>query len=69
MRATLAQYTNDIVSLTVMALMSIAFIAGQAGAAQHVASEVNDVDVAHVLVIDANLDFRQENLNFRQEGE
>ena len=69
MRATLAQYTNDIVGLTIMALMSIAFIAGQAGAVQHVASEVNDVDVAHVLVIDANLDFRQENLNFRQEGE
>ncbi len=60
MRATLAQYKNDIVSLTIMALMSIAFIAAQAGAAQHVASEVNDVDAAHVLVIDADLNFRQE---------
>ncbi len=58
MRATLAHYTNDIVSLLVMALMSIALIAGQAGAAQHVASE--QTAAAQVLVIDVDLKFRQE---------
>jgi len=66
MRATLAHYTNDIVSLLVMALMSIALIAGQAGqagqagAAQHVASEQTDGAAAQVLVIDVDLKFRQE---------
>ncbi len=60
MRATLAHYTNDIVSLLVMALMSIALIAGQAGAAQHAASEQTDGAAAQVLVIDVDLKFRQE---------
>ena len=59
MRATLAHYTNDIVSLLVMALMSIALIAGQAGAAQHVASE-QTAAAAQVLVINVDLKFRQE---------
>ena len=39
MRASLAQYTNEFVSLAIMALMAIALIAGQAGAAQHTVSE------------------------------
>ena len=32
MRSSIAQYLNEIVSLTIMALMCIALIAGQAGA-------------------------------------
>ena len=60
MRATLAHYKNDIVSLLVMALMSIALIAGQAGAAQHAASVQAGGDAAHVLVINVDLKFRQE---------
>jgi hypothetical protein len=60
MRATLAQYTNDIVSLTVMALMSIALVAGQVGAAEHIASEPTGSDILHVLQIDIDLSFRQE---------
>ena len=34
MRSTIAQYLNEIVSLTVLGLMCIALVAGQAGAAQ-----------------------------------
>jgi len=60
MRATLAQYTNEFVSLTVMALLSIALIAGQADATQRVASESTEGDAARVLVIDVDLSFRQE---------
>ncbi len=62
MRARLAQYSNELVSLTIMALMSIALIAGQAGTAQAAADEPT-VDVTeHVLVVD--IDFRS-----RHEGE
>ena len=32
MRSPIAQYLNEIVSLTIMALMLLAFVAGQAGA-------------------------------------
>lgn len=32
MRSSIAQYLNEIVSLTILALMCIAFVAGQAGA-------------------------------------
>ncbi len=32
MRSSIAQYTNELVSLTIMALMFVAFIAGQAAA-------------------------------------
>jgi len=60
MRATLAQYTNDIVSLTIMALMSIALVAGQVGAAEHIASEPTGSDIEYVLQIDIDLSFRQE---------
>jgi len=60
MRATLAQYTNDIVSLTVLALLSIALIAGQADATQRVARESTEGDAARVLVIDVDHRFRQE---------
>ncbi len=60
MRATLAQYTNEFVSLSILALMSIAFIAGQAGAAQHKASEPAASDIEHVRVVDVNPGFRQE---------
>jgi hypothetical protein len=59
MRATLAQYTNDIVSLTILVLMAIALIAAQAGAAQHQASEPAASDIEHVLVIDVDFSFRQ----------
>ncbi len=62
MRARLAQYSNEFVSLTVMALMSIALIAGQAGAAQAPAAEPTVEVTEHVLVVD--IDFRS-----RHEGE
>jgi hypothetical protein len=62
MRARLAQYTNEFVSLAVMALMSIALIAGQAGATQAPADEPAAEVVEHVLVVD--IDFR-----IRHEGE
>jgi len=39
MRTRLAQYGNDIVSLAVMALMSIALVAGQASAVHQVVDE------------------------------
>jgi len=62
MRARLAQYRNEFFSLSIMALMSIALIAGQAGAMQAPAAEPI-VDVTeHVMVID--IDFRS-----RHEGE
>jgi len=48
MRARLAQYSNEFVSLTVMALMSIALVAGQAGATQAPADESTlDVVLVH----------------------
>ena len=59
MRARLAQYSNDIVSLSILMLMSIALIAAQAGAAQY--GEAEPVLEVHepVLVIDIDLSFRQ----------
>ncbi len=62
MRARLAQYSNELVSLTIMALMSIALIAGQAGAAQAAADEPTVEVTEHMLVVD--IDFR-----VRHEGE
>ena len=59
MRAQLAQRTNDIVSLTILMLMSIALIAGQAGAAQQGAAEPLLEGAEHVLVIDIDVSFRQ----------
>ncbi len=62
MRARLAQYRNEFFSPSIMALMSIALVAGQAGTAQAAADEPT-VDVTeHVLVVD--IDFRS-----RHEGE
>ena len=60
MRARIAQYTNDIVSLTVLALLSIALIAAQAGAAQNIASEPADSEVEHVLILDSHPDLHKE---------
>jgi hypothetical protein len=62
MRATLAQCTNEFVSLAVMALMAIALVAGQAGAAQATAEEPAAEVIEQVLVVD--IDFR-----IRREGE
>ncbi len=59
MRARIAQYANDIISLTILMLMSIALIAGQAGAAQQRAAEPVLEDHEPVLVIDIDLSFRQ----------
>jgi len=65
MRVSLAKISNDIVSLTVMALMSVAFIATQAQAGATQATEPNVIDIklveiepAQVLVIDINFSFR-----------
>jgi hypothetical protein len=59
MRALLASYLNDIVSLIVMALMAIALIAGQAGAVQHAAAKPAD-SIGQVIMIDTNLSIRQD---------
>ena len=60
MRARIAQHTNDVISLTILMLMSIALIAGQARAAQHRAAEPVLDEPEHVLVIDIDLSFRQQ---------
>ncbi len=57
MRVRLAQYSNEFVSLAVMALMSIALIAGQAGATQPSADEPT-LDV--VVVVDVDFRIRHE---------
>jgi len=62
MRARFAQYGNEIISLTVMALMSIALVAGQAGAVQVVDDEPV-LDFAMHAMISA------ENFSIRHEGE
>ena len=54
MRARLAQYSNEFVSLAVMALMSIALIAGQAGATQPPADE-STLDVVVVVDVDSHI--------------
>jgi hypothetical protein len=54
MRARLAQYTNEFVSLAIMALMSIALIAGQAGATQPPADEPT-LDVMVVVDVDSSI--------------
>ncbi len=59
MRARLAQHTNDVISLTILMLMSIALIAGQAGAAQRGAAEPLLEVAEHVLVINIDVSFRQ----------
>ena len=60
MRVSLAKISNDIVSLAVMALMAVAFIAtqAQAGGTQAMEPLVTDIDPAQVIVIDINLSFR-----------
>ena len=60
MRARLARFTNDIVSLSVLMLMSIALIAGQAGAAQQAAAAPGPEIQEHVLGIDLDLSCRQQ---------
>ena len=63
MRATLAIYFNDIVSLTVMALMVIALIAGQTDAAAEAAAEAAEAAAANaepVMVINVDFSIRQE---------
>ncbi len=59
MRAQLAQYSNNIVSLSVLMLMSIALIAGLAGAAQQGEAEPVLEYQEPVLVIDIDVSFRQ----------
>ncbi len=59
MRAQLAQYSNDIVSLSILMLMSIALIAGQARAAQQGEAEPVLEYQEPVLVIDIDVSFRQ----------
>jgi len=62
MRTRFAQYGNELISLTVMALMAIALVAGQAGAVQVVDDEpVFDFSM-HAMI-------NGENFNIRHEGE
>jgi len=50
MRSRIAQYMNEIVSLTIMALMSVALIAGQAGASQ----QDSAIQAPNVPAVDGN---------------
>ncbi len=62
MRARFAQYGNEFISLVVMALMSIALVAGQVGAVQ-VIDDKPTLDIAmHVMI-------NGENFSIRREGE
>ncbi|MCH7980692.1 MAG: hypothetical protein IID59_04235 [Proteobacteria bacterium] len=62
MRARFAQYANEFISLVVMALMSIALVAGQVGAVQ-VIDDKPTLDIAmHVMI-------NGENFSIRREGE
>jgi len=62
MRARFAQYGNEFISLVVMALMSIALVAGQVGAVQVIDDEPT-LDIAmHVMI-------NGENFSIRPEGE
>ncbi len=60
MQARFAQYSNEFISLVVMALMSIALIAGQAGAIQ-VMDDEPVLDIAmHVMISGENFSIRHE---------
>jgi len=60
MQAKFAQYSNEFISLVVMALMSIALVAGQAGAVQ-VMDDEPVLDIAmHVLISGENISIRHE---------
>lgn len=59
MHALLVRNANEIVSLTVMAMMCIALIAGQASASQHQAVESSDTEVQFVRI----------DTSFRHKGE
>ena len=60
MHARFAQYSNEFISLVVMALMSIALVAGQAGAVQ-VMDDEPVLDIAmHVMISGENLSIRHE---------
>ncbi len=62
MRARFAQYSNEFISLTIMALMSIALVAGQAGAVQVIDDEPVLDFAIHVMI-------NGENFSIRHEGE
>lgn len=59
MRARFAQYGNEFISLVVMALMSIALVAGQVGAVQ-VIDDKPTLDIAmHVMINGENFSSRR----------
>jgi hypothetical protein len=62
MRARCAQYGNEFISLVLMALMSIALVAGQAGAVQVIDDEPTLDFAIHVMI-------NGENFSIRHEGE
>jgi len=56
MRGYISQYTNEIIGLTVMLLMCMALISGEAGAN---ASQPPLADDAHIVAIDIEFSIRQ----------
>ncbi len=60
MRARFAQYGNEFISLIVMALMSIALVAGQAGAVQVIDDEPTLDFAMHVMINGKNFSIRHE---------
>ena len=60
MRARFAQYGNEFISLIVMALMSIALVAGQARAVQVVDDEPTLDFAMHIMINGKNFSIRHE---------
>ena len=51
MKSRVAQYMNEIVSITIMLLMAVALIAGQSSAADAARSQVESIDLNIVLTV------------------
>ena len=60
MRARFAQYGNEFISLVVMALMSIALVAGQVGAVQVIDHEPTLDFAMHVMINGENFSIGRE---------
>ena len=51
MKSRVAQYINEIVSITIMLLMAVALIAGQSSAADAARAQVENIDLNIVLTV------------------
>ena len=76
MRQRVAQYLNEIVSLTIMALMCVALVSAQAGAGQRVEAEdrlASEIEFVELVEIDGVIDTPEWKIDvdfsFRHTGE